>query len=82
VFPLNDYSIEKDIEKILGLHYLIPVTPSGKYTYYPGTLPVPERSVANKHGVSYNVMAEIDVTKDADGVIFANGSRFGGHALS
>jgi hypothetical protein len=81
VLPLIDYSIEKDIQKILALEYHIPVTPSGKYTYYPGTLPVPERSVANTHGVSYKVMAEIDVTKDAYGVIFANGSRFGGHAL-
>jgi arylsulfatase A-like enzyme len=81
VLPLIDYSIEKDIQKILALEYHVPVTPSGKYTYYPGTLPVPERSVANTHGVSYKVMAEIDVTKDAYGVIFANGSRFGGHAL-
>jgi arylsulfatase A-like enzyme len=81
VLPLIDYSIEKDIQKIMALEYHIPVTPSGKYTYYPGTLPVPERSVGNTHGVSYKVMAEIDVTKDAYGVIFANGSRFGGHAL-
>jgi arylsulfatase len=81
VFPLIDYSIEKDIQKILALEYHIPVTPSGKYTYYPGTLPVPERSVANTHGVSYKILADIEVTKDAQGVIFANGSRFGGHAL-
>jgi hypothetical protein len=81
VLPLIDYSIVNDIQKMLALEYHIPVTPSGKYTYYPGTLPVPERSVANTHGVSYKVMAEIDVTKDAYSVIFANGSRFGGHAL-
>jgi hypothetical protein len=81
VFPLIDYSGEKDLRKIMALEYHIPVTPSGKYTYYPGTLEVPERSVANTHGVSYKVMAEIDVTKDAYGVIFAHGSRFGGHAL-
>jgi arylsulfatase A-like enzyme len=81
VFPLIDYSGEKDLQKILELEYHIPVTPSGKYTYYPGTLEVPERSVANTHAVSFKVMAEIDVTKDAYGVIFAHGSRFGGHAL-
>jgi arylsulfatase A-like enzyme len=81
VLPLIDYSIEKDIQKILALEYHIPITPSGRYTYYPGTLPVPERSAANTHGVSYKVMAEVEVTKDANGVIFANGSRFGGHAL-
>ncbi len=81
VYPLIDYSIVKDIQKMLELEYHIPVTPSGRYTYYPGTLPVPERSVANTHGVSYKVIAEVDLTKDANGVIFANGSRFGGHAL-
>ena len=31
--------------------------------------------------LSYKVMAEIEVTKDAHGVIFAHGSCFGGHAL-
>jgi arylsulfatase A-like enzyme len=81
VLPLIDYSAEKDLQKIMALEYHLPVTPSGKYTYYPGTLEVPERSVANTHGVSYKVMAEIDTTKDAYGVIFAHGSRFGGHAL-
>jgi hypothetical protein len=81
VMPLIDYSVEKDIQKILSLEYHIPVKPAGKYTYYPGTLPIPERSVANTHAVSYKILAEIDVTKDARGVIFANGSRFGGHAL-
>lgn len=66
---------------MLELEYRIPVTPSGRYIYYPGTLPIPERSVANTHGVSYKVIAEVELTKDSNGVIFANGSRFGGHAL-
>jgi arylsulfatase A-like enzyme len=30
---------------------LLPVPPSGQYTYYPGTSQVPERSAANVHGV-------------------------------
>jgi arylsulfatase len=33
------------------------------------------------HGVSYKVLAEVELTPDAEGVIFAQGSRFGGHAL-
>jgi len=81
VLPLIDYSIEKDLQKILDLEYKLPVTPSGKYTSYPGTLSVPERSTPNVHGVSYKVLAQIEITKDAQGVIFAHGSRFGGHAL-
>lgn len=76
-----DYSIEKDLEKILELEYKLPVTPSGKYTYYPGTLQVPERSTPNVHGVSYKILAEVEVAKDSRGVIFAQGSRFGGHSL-
>ncbi|HEY6270979.1 MAG TPA: sulfatase-like hydrolase/transferase, partial [Terriglobales bacterium] len=81
VLPLIDYSIEKDLQKILDLEYKLPVTPSGKYTFYPGTLSVPERSTPNVHGVSYKILAHIEMTKDAHGVIFAHGSRFGGHAL-
>jgi arylsulfatase len=81
VFPLIDYSVEKDLQKIMELECHIPVTPSGRCTYYLGTLEVPERSVANTHGMSYKIVAEIDETKDAYCVVFAHGSRFGGHAL-
>jgi arylsulfatase len=81
VLPLIDYSIEKDIQKILDLEYKLPVTPSGKYTFYPGTLAIPERSTPNVHGVSYKILAEVEVAKDSRGVIFAQGSHFGGHAL-
>ncbi len=33
------------------------------------------------HAVSYKVLAEVDLTPESEGVIFAHGSRFGGHAL-
>ena len=33
------------------------------------------------HAVSYEALAEIDVSGNAEGVIFAAGSRFGGHSL-
>ena len=59
----------------------MPVPPSGQYTYYPGTTEVPERSAANVHGVSYKVLAEVELTPTSVGVVFAHGSRFGGHAL-
>jgi arylsulfatase len=44
---------------------------------------VPERAgAANTHGVSYKVLAEIEIDDtSAQGVIMAQGSRFGGHAL-
>ena len=41
----------------------------------------PSASAANVHGVSYKALAEVELTGDAQGVIFAHGSRFGGHAL-
>ncbi len=82
VLPLNDLAVAtKDLPTFLKMEYLIPVPPSGTYTYYPGTTEVPERSAANVHAVSFKALAEVDFTKDSQGVIFAAGSRFGGHAL-
>jgi len=82
VLPLNDMMVVgKDLETFIAMEFKIPVPPSGQYTYYPGTTEVPERSAANVHGVSYKALAEVEFTGDSQGVIFAQGSRFGGHAL-
>ncbi len=84
VLPLNDLQIigsPEDFETFVHMEFHIPVPPSGQYTYYPGTSEIPERSAANVHGVSYKVLAEVELTPDTEGVIFAHGSRFGGHAL-
>jgi arylsulfatase A-like enzyme len=82
VLPLNDMAVVgADLPKFLEMEFRIPVPPSGQYTYYPGTTAVPERSAANVHAVSYKALAEVELTEDAEGVIFAQGSRFGGHAL-
>jgi len=52
------------------------------YTYYPHTSPVPEAVAVNIRGKSYKIMANIDITDaNCNGVIFAHGSRFGGHSL-
>jgi arylsulfatase len=84
VLPLNDLQIlgnPQDFETFIKMEFHIPVPPSGQYTYYPGTSEIPERSAANVHGVSYKVLAEVDLNPGAEGVIFAHGSRFGGHAM-
>ena len=84
VLPLNDLQIignPKDYETFLTMEFHLPVSPSGQYTYYPGTSEIPERSAANVHNVSYKVLAEVDLTPESQGVIFAHGSRFGGHSL-
>jgi arylsulfatase A-like enzyme len=56
--------------------------PRERYTYYTGTAPVPEGVAANVRGRSYKILADVEITDpDCSGVIFAHGSRFGGHAL-
>ncbi|WP_395310322.1 arylsulfatase [Mycobacterium sp. AMU20-3851] len=52
-----------------------------RYVYYPGTAPVPEGVAVNVRGRSYKIIALVDLGADPAGVIFAHGSRFGGHAL-
>ena len=52
-----------------------------RYIYYPDTSPVPEAVAANIRGRSYKIVANVDLTGDARGVLFAHGSRFGGHVL-
>ena len=54
---------------------------SGRYTYYPGTTEVPEASSARTLGASFKALAEVDFTASTEGVIFAQGSRFGGYSL-
>lgn len=53
-----------------------------RYIYYPGSVPVPEGVAANVRGRSYKILANVTITDpQAEGVIFAHGSRFGGHSL-
>ena len=53
-----------------------------RYIYYPETAPVPEGVAVNTRNRSYKILAGIDITDPAvSGVIFAHGSRFGGHSL-
>ncbi|WP_374461159.1 arylsulfatase [Microbacterium sp.] len=85
VLPLNDLAIltnPEDFDLFINhMEFRQPAPPSGQYTYYPGTTEIPERSSANVHGVSYKVAADVDLTPASQGVIFAQGSRFGGHSL-
>jgi arylsulfatase A-like enzyme len=57
-------------------------SPRTRYNYYPGGAEVPESAAPNIRNRSYTIAAEVDIdTKEAGGVIFSQGSRFGGHAL-
>ncbi len=53
-----------------------------RYVYYPGVAEVPESQAVNIRNRSYAIGAVVDLPKPgAEGVLFAHGSRFGGHAL-
>jgi arylsulfatase A-like enzyme len=77
VLPLNDLSVLEFIK----LEYHVEVPKSGRYTYYPNTTEVPEASSASTHGRSFKIFAEVEFTGDSQGVIFAQGSRFGGYSM-
>ena len=78
VLPLDDrtalelFAIERPTEE----------APRERYIYYPGTASVPESVAVNVRGRSYKILADVEITDpNAPGVIFAHGSRFGGHSL-
>jgi arylsulfatase A-like enzyme len=53
-----------------------------QYVYYPGCAEVPESVSPNIRNRSYTIAVELEVDQaDAGGVLFAQGARFGGHAL-
>jgi arylsulfatase A-like enzyme len=57
-------------------------SPRNRYVYYPGVADVPEAQAVNVHNRSYSLGAQVDIPgPGAEGVIFAHGSWFGGHAL-
>ena len=53
-----------------------------RYVYYPDLADVPESQSVNIRNRSYAIGALVDIpSPGAEGVLFAHGSRFGGHAL-
>jgi arylsulfatase A-like enzyme len=78
VLPLDDRSAVE----ILGTPRPSDEPPRERYLYYPDTTPVPEGVAVNVRGRSYKILANVEITDPgASGVIFAHGSRFGGHSL-
>jgi hypothetical protein len=67
--------------ELLTIAHPLEEPPRNRYIYYPGTTPVPETFAPNIRGRSYKIIADVDITPDSHGVIFAHGSRFGGHVL-
>ena len=77
-FPLDDRSA---LEIILTPRPVLS-PPRDRYIYFPGVSEVPESQAANVRNRSYSIGAQVDIAAPgARGVLFAHGSRFGGHAL-
>jgi arylsulfatase len=78
VLPLDD----RGAVEVLGLERPSEEPARERYVYYPDTAPVPEGVAVNIRGRSYKILADVEIVEpDAAGVIFAHGSRFGGHTL-
>ena len=76
-FPLDDRSA---LEIILTPRpQLIPAR--DRYVYRPGASEIPEHIAVNVRNRSFTIGAQVDLpAPGAQGVLFAHGSRFGGHA--
>src|SRR5215471_14586096 len=78
VLPLDD----RTAAELLTVERPSEEPPRERYIYYPNTAPVPEGVAVNVRNRSYKILADVNITDpNASGVIFAHGSRFGGHAL-
>ena len=78
VFPLDD----RTATEMLTIERPSEEPPRERYVYYPDTAPVPEGVAVNVRNRSYKILADVEITDpNAAGVIFAHGSRFGGHSL-
>jgi arylsulfatase len=77
-FPLDDRS---GLEIITTPRPQL-ASPRDRYTYFPDTAEVPEAQAVNIRNRSYSIGALVDIpAPGAEGVLYAHGSRFGGHAL-
>jgi arylsulfatase len=78
VLPLDDRSATE----LLMIERPTEEKPRERYVYYPGTSAIPESVAANVRGRSYKILADVEIIDpNCSGVIFAHGSRFGGHSL-
>ena len=82
VLPLNSYAMTGEgVVEFFKRQYHVATPKTGRYTYYPGTSEVPEHSAADTHR-PFKILAEVELdSAAAHGVIFAQGSRFGGQSM-
>jgi arylsulfatase len=77
-FPLDD----RPAFEIMMTPRPLLAPPRNRYVYFPETADVPESQSVNIRNRSYAIGALVDIpAPGAQGVIFAHGARFGGHAM-
>jgi arylsulfatase A-like enzyme len=77
-FPLDD----RTVIEILSEPRPQVSAPRERYVYFPGDAPVGEWQAVNTRNRSFVIEALADIANGpAEGVLFAMGTRFGGHAL-
>ncbi len=77
-FPLDDRSA---LEILLTPRPQM-TAPRDRYVYYPGLSEVPEAQSVNLRNRSFTIGALVDIPgPGAEGVLFSQGARFGGHTL-
>jgi arylsulfatase len=77
VLPLDDRTAVEQ----LGVERPSDEPARERYVYYPDSSAVPEGVAVSVRGRSYKILANVELGESASGVIFAHGSRFGGHSL-
>jgi hypothetical protein len=78
VLPIDDRLVERANPDIAGRPTLIR---GDSQLFFPGMGRLSENSVVTIKNKSFSVTAEVEITDGADGVIIAQGGRFGGWAL-
>jgi arylsulfatase A-like enzyme len=78
VLPLDD----RGAIAVLTTYRPTEEPPRERYIYYPGIPEIPESAAANVAGRSYKIIADVEIIDpECSGLIFAQGARFGGHAM-
>jgi hypothetical protein len=77
VLPLDD----RGAAEILTIERPSQEPARDRYIYYPFAAAVPEGNAVNIRGRSYKMLTNVETTTKTSGILFAHGSRFGGHSL-
>jgi len=81
VLPLDDRTMAQIVDDYRKNPVPTEEPAKQTYIYYPDSAPVSESVGANVKGRDYRILANVDIGEEASGVLFAHGSRFGGHVL-